>query len=217
MVRKAGVSDKSLHFMAYLVLIFLIWCAISPDKKVNWRKPAVWWVLLVTFCYGIVDELLQGVVVGRSCDIMDFFADLWGVLTGLILLTFLTFWPAFLVVAGIVIFALTNVARISLSDLLPPAANLAFFLFAYGFFTMLWIQNISLFLPTKAPKLKWLIVASALPTGFLVVVKVISVVSGKVFRLQDVIVAAAGIAAVVITTYLIEIFRCHRARASVDA
>ncbi len=216
MVRRAGVSDKSLHFMAYLILIFLLWCAISPDRKVNWRKAAVWWVLLVTVCYGVIDELLQGVVVGRSCDVMDFFADLGGVITGLILLTFFTFWPAFLVVTGITIFALTNLTRTSLSDLLPPAANLAFYLFTYGFFTMLWIQNISLFLPSKAPKLKWLIVASALPIGFLVAVKLFSVISRRDFRLQDVIIAAVGIAAVVVTIYLIDLFRCRRAQASAD-
>jgi VanZ family protein len=216
-VRKAGVSDKSLHFMAYLVLVFLLWCAISPDRKVNWRKAAVWWVLLVTACYGVIDELLQGVVVGRSCDAMDFFADLWGVLTGLILLTFFTFWPAFLVVTGITIFALTNVTRASLSDLLPPAANFAFYLFAYGFFTMLWIQNISLFPFSKTSKLKWLIAASALPIGFLVAVKLVSVIFKRDFRLQDVIIAAVGIATVVITIYLIELFRCRRAHTSADA
>ncbi len=215
-VREAGVSDKSLHFIAYLILVFLLWCAINPDRKVNWRKAAAWWVLLVTVCYGVIDELLQGVVVGRSCDVMDFFADLGGVTTGLILLTFFTFWPAFLVVTGITIFALTNLTRTSLADLLPPAANLAFYLFAYGFFTMLWIQNISLFLPSKAPKLKWLIVASALPIGFLVAVKLFSIISGRDFRLHDVIIAAVGIAAVVITIYLINLFRCRRARASAD-
>lgn len=215
-VRKAGISDKSLHFMAYLVLVFLLWCAISPDRKVNWRKPAAWWVLLVTVCYGVIDELLQGVVVGRSCDVMDFFADVVGVVTGLILLTFFTFWPAFLVVTGIIIYALTNLTRTNLANLLPPAANVAFYLFAYGLFTMLWIQNISLFLPSKAPKLKWLVVASALPIGFLIAVKLFSVISGRDFRLQDVIIAAVGIVAVVVTIYLIDLFRCRRARASAD-
>jgi len=189
-VREAGVSDKSLHFIAYLILVFLLWFAISPGRKVNWRRAVAWWILLVTVCYGVIDELLQGVVVGRSCDVMDFFADLIGVLTGLILLTFFTFWPAFLVVTGITIFALTNLTRTSLSDLLPPSANLTFYLFAYGFFTMLWIQNISLFLPSKAPKLKWLIVASVLPIGFLVAVKLFSIISGRDFRLHDVIIAA---------------------------
>jgi VanZ family protein len=210
------MSDKSLHFIAYLVLVFLLWCAISPDRKVNWRKAAAWWVLLVMVCYGVIDELLQGVVVGRSCDAMDFLADLVGVTTGLILLTFFTFWPAFLVVTGIIIYALTNLVRTSLSDLLPPAANLAFFLCAYGFFTMLWIQNISLFLPSKAPKLKWLIVASALPMGFLVTVKLFSIFAGRDFRQRDVIIAAVGIVAVVITIYLIGLFRCRRTQASPD-
>lgn len=216
MVRKAGVSDKSLHFIAYLVLVFLLWSAINPDRKVNWRKAAAWWVLLITVWYGVIDELLQSVVVGRSCDIMDFFADLAGVTTGLIMLTFLTFWPAFLVVTGITVFALTNLTRTSLADLLPPAINVAFYLFTYGFFAVLWIQNMNLFLPLKARKLKWLIAASALPTGFLVAVKLFSIISGRDFRLQDVIIAAVGIAAVVITTYLIVLFRCRRPQASAD-
>jgi len=217
LVRKAGVSDKIVHFVAYLVLVFLLWFAISPGRKVNWRRAAAWWILLVTVCYGVIDELLQGVVVGRSCDVMDFLADLAGVLTGLILFAFFTFWPAFLVVTGITIFALTNLTRMSLADLLPPAANMAFYLFAYGFLAMLWIQNMHLFLPFKAPKLKWLIAASALPMGFLVAVKLFSVISGRDFRLQDVIIAAAGIAAVVVTIYLIGLFRCRRVRTFADA
>ncbi|MDH4242000.1 MAG: VanZ family protein [Phycisphaerae bacterium] len=214
-VRKAGVSDKCLHFIAYLVLVFLLWSAISPDRKVNWRKAAAWWVLLVTVCYGVIDELLQSVVVGRSCDAMDFLADLAGVLTGLILLTFFAFWPAFLVVTGITIFALTNLTRVNLADLLPVTYT-AFLLFSHGFLAILWIQNMHLFLPFKAPKLKWLIVASALPLGFLVAVTLFSIFSGRDFRQRDVIIATVGIAAVVITIYLIGLFRCRRNQASAD-
>lgn len=215
LVRKAGVSDKIIHFVAYLVLVFLLWFAISPDRKVTWRRTTAWWVFFWAVCYGIIDELLQGVVVGRSCDAMDFLADLAGVLTGLILFAFFTFWPAFLVVTGITIFALTNLTRVNLADLLP-VTYVAFNLLAYGFLAMLWIQNMRLFLPLKATKLKWLIVASALPIGFLVAVKLFSVISGRDFRLQDVIIAAAGIAAVVVTIYLIDLFRCRRAQASAD-
>lgn len=215
-VRKAGVSDKCLHFIAYLLLVFLLWFAISPDRKVAWRRAAAWWVLLVIVCYGVIDELLQGVVPGRSCDAMDFVADLVGALTGLILLAFFTFWPAFLVVTGITIFALTNVTRVNLADLLPVTYRV-FLLFSYGFFAALWIQNMRLFLPFKAPNLKWLIVASALPIGFLVAVKLFSVISERDFRLQEVIVAAVGIAAGVVINYLIELFRCRRARISADA
>jgi VanZ family protein len=215
LVRKAGVSDKTIHFIAYLALVFLLWFTISPDRKVNWRRASAWWVLFVTVCYGVIDELLQAVVVGRSCDAMDFFADLAGVLTGLVLFTFFTFWPAFLVVTGITIFAMTNLSRVNLADLLPVTYML-FLLFSHGFFSMLWIQNIHLFLTFKAPKLKWLMVASALPTGFLGSVKLFSIVADRDFRQRDVIIAAVGIAAVVITTYLIGLFRARRIQASTD-
>ena len=217
LVRKAGVSDKIIHFVAYLVLVFLLWFAISPDRKVTWRRTTAWWVFFGAVCYGIIDELLQGVVVGRSCDAMDFLADLAGVLTGLILFAFFTFWPAFLVVTGITVFALTNLTRVNLADLLPPAANLAFYLFAYGFFAALWIQNMHLFSSLRAPKIKWLIVASALPMSFLVAVKLFSIVAGRDFRQRDIIIAAVGIAAVVVTTYLVGLFRCRRIETSDDA
>jgi VanZ family protein len=205
LVYKAQVSDKSLHFLAYLVLVFLLWFAISPNKKVNWRKAAVWWVLFVVVWYGVVDEWLQSYV-GRTCDIMDFFADLAGTLAGLILFSFFTFWPVLLVVMGTTIFTLTNFTRANLADLVP-ITNAMFHLFAYGFFTMLWLQYIHLFLPMKAPKPKWMIAALALPIGFLLTVKLFSVIFGKDFVVQDVIISIAGIITVVATIYLIALFR----------
>ncbi|MHC4640646.1 MAG: VanZ family protein [Planctomycetota bacterium] len=215
LVRKAGVSDKAIHFVAYLVLVFLLWFAINPGRKVNWRRASAWLVLLVTVCYGVTDELLQGVIAGRSCDAMDFLADLIGVLTGLILFTFFTFWSAFLVVTGITIFAMTNLSRVNLADLLPVTYML-FLLLSHGFFSMLWIQNMHLFLPLKAPKLNWLIVASALPTGFLGLVKLFSIAASRDFRQRDVMIAAIGIAAVVVTTYFVGLFRSRRIRSSTD-
>jgi VanZ family protein len=205
LVYKAQVSDKSFHFLVYLILTFLLWFTISPNKKVNWRKATVWWVLFVAVWYGVIDEVLQGYV-GRSCDKMDFIADLTGTLAGLILFSFFTFWPVLLVVMGATIFTLTSFTRANLADLLP-ITNAMFHLFGYGFFTMLWIQNIHLFLPMKAPRPKWIITALALPAGFLLTVELFSIVSGKGFEVQDVIVAAAGITAVVVTTYVITLFR----------
>jgi VanZ family protein len=202
LVYKAGVSDKSIHFVAYLVLTFLLWFAISPNKKVNWRKASVWWVLFVVVWYGVVDEWLQSYV-GRNCDIMDFFIDLAGALAGLILFSFFSFWPVLLVVMGTTIFTLTIFTRANLAELVP-ITNAMFHLFGYGFFTMLWIQNIHLFLPTvKAHKLKWMVTALALPICLLLTVKLFSVIFGKDFSGQDVIIATIGITAVVATTFLI--------------
>ncbi|MDD5063964.1 MAG: VanZ family protein [Phycisphaerae bacterium] len=211
-VYRAGVSDKSLHFLVYLILVFLLWFAISPDKKVNWRRAAVWWVLFVVVWYGVVDEVLQKYV-GRSCDVMDFIADLTGTLAGLVLFSFFTFWPVALVVAGTTIFTVTNFTRANLADLVP-ITNAMFNLFGYGFFTMLWIQNISIFLRMKAPKFKWIITALALPLCFLLTVRLFSVIFGKDFGVKDIIVAVAGITAVVATTYLIALCRKGVSRAA---
>ena len=191
LVYKAQVSDKTLHLITYLILVFLLWFAVSPDKKVNWGKATVWLVFLIMAGYGGVDELLQGYV-GRSCDIKDFLANLAGVTGGLILFSFLTFWPALLAVTGITIFCLTNLARANLTELVP-VTNAMFHLLAYAVFTMLWIRQIHP-LPSKTSMPKRLIIALAVPIGLLLVVKLFSVVSGRYFTVFDVIISGAGIA-----------------------
>ena len=196
LVYKAQVSDKTLHLIAYLILVFLLWFAVSPDRKVNWGKAAVWWVLLITAGYGGVDELLQPWV-GRSCDIRDFLANLAGVTGGLILFSFLTFQPALLAVTGITIFCLTNLARANLAELVP-VTNALFHLLSYAVFTMLWIRQIHPLL-SKTSKLKRLIIALAVPTGLLLVVKLFSVITGRYFTAFGVIISGAGIAAVAVS------------------
>ena len=210
LVYKARVSDKSLHFLAYLVLVFLLWFAIIPDRKVNWRKAAVWWITFAVVWYGVLDELLQ-VYVGRTCDLADFSANLAGSLTGLILFTFFTFWPAFLVVTGIAVFLLTNLARANVTELLP-VASVVFYLFAYGFFTLLWVRYMNLFLSLKAPQPKWLFGALVVPIVFLSTVKLFSVILGKSFSVRNIIISAGAIATVVITIYLVALFRLRYAQ-----
>jgi uncharacterized membrane protein YuzA (DUF378 family) len=204
LVRKAGVSDKGLHFLAYLILVFLLWFAVSPDKKVVWRKAAVWWVFIVLTGYGVVDELLQGFT-GRNCDVMDIVANLAGTFTGLILLSVFSFWPAALLVTGAVIFGITNITRANLAKLVP-VTNAMFHLFAYPIFSMLWVRYMHLFLSLKPPKAKWLIAALAGPTVLLLTVKLFSVILGKGFGLREVIVSVVGIAATITLIYLVALF-----------
>jgi len=210
LVYKARVSDKSLHFLAYMVLVFLLWFAISPDRKVNWRKAAVWWVLFVVVWYGVLDELLQGYV-GRMCDARDFVANLAGALASLILLSIFSFWSASLLVAGIGLFLLTNLCRANLAELLP-ITSLLFHLLAYGLFTMLWIRYMYLFLSLKAPQRKWLFAALSGPIAFLFVVKLFSVILDKNFSVQNVIASGVGIAATVMSVYLTALFRQRPAK-----
>ncbi|OHB62064.1 MAG: hypothetical protein A2167_03705 [Planctomycetes bacterium RBG_13_46_10] len=206
LVRQADVSDKYVHFLAYLILTFLLWVAAFPDKKVNWRKPAAWWIILVVVLYGVFDEVLQSFVAGRSCDIRDFIVDLAGTLTGLILLSFFSFQPALVIITGITIFGLTNVTRANIADLLP-LTNTAFNLCAYAIFTLGWIHYLYSCLKLMAPTPGWLIKALTLPAGFLLSVKLVSLFLGRSVTVTDVIVSAVGIAAAVGTTIVIALFR----------
>jgi len=140
LVYRAQVSDKILHVLAYLILIFLLWFAISPNRRVDWRRATVWWILLVLVWYGAFDEWMQ-LYVGRQASVMDFLADISGVMAGLIVLSFFTFWPACLAVIGAAIFLLTNLAKTNPAELVP-IANALFHLTAYSFFTVLWIRCI---------------------------------------------------------------------------
>ena len=156
--------------------------------------------------YGVLDEWLQGYVAGRSCDVRDFLMDLAGALAGLILSSFLTFWPAGLLVTAAFIFGITNVTRANLADLLP-GTNAVFHLVAYAILTVLWINCMYLFSATKAPKVKWLIAAFSGPAGFLIIVKLISFIAGRDFVLYDIIISVGAIAAVVAVLYVGALFR----------
>jgi len=195
LVRSAGVSDKALHFLAYLILTFLLWFVFNPDRKAHWRKASVWWALLTVLLYGIIDEILQKYT-GRTCDAGDLGADLAGAFSGLIVLSLFSFWPAATVVLGIVIFGLSNVARANPAELLPRT-NAMFHLFAYASFTYLWIRCISPVASLKPPGPKWMMAAPALPVALLLAVKGYSARLGRGFGIQEVILSVAGIAAVV--------------------
>ena len=121
-VSQANLSDKTLHFMVYFILVFLLWGAIKPYSRVTWRKPTVWIILAVIVWYGVMDEWLQGLV-GRTADVHDFFADLAGTLTSLAVLSILSFWPAMLTMSAMVVFVCVNSPRADIAQLLPVAST----------------------------------------------------------------------------------------------
>ncbi len=200
LIRKAGVSDKCLHFLAYLILTFLFWFSTKPDEKVNWRKFSVWSVLIIITIYGSVDELVQKYF-GRTCDSMDIVANLAGTLTGLFIFSFLTFWPSALVITGIVIFCMTNNMRTNLVDLLPGKSSMIDPI-AYSVFTAIWLQNMTLLFLRNAVKLKFFLIAIGPPVGLLITVKIFSLILGRDFRMQDIILSLIAITVFVSTAYL---------------
>ncbi|MFC1737432.1 VanZ family protein [Planctomycetota bacterium] len=200
-VLRIDISDKTLHYLAYLLLSFLLWVTIVPQSRVNWLRPKVWWILLVIMCYGAIDEWLQNYV-GRNCSIMDFFADLAGAFSALIVLSIFAFWPALLIVTAAVIFGLTNLSRVDLAAL-SPVTNIIFHLTAYALLSIICIRYLHSRLPRDTSEPKRLFLAFIIPTAFLFFVKLISVILGKGFQGHPVFVSIAAIAIIVVIYYAI--------------
>jgi VanZ family protein len=199
-VRSANVSDKSLHFLAYLVLTFLLWFSIKPQQKVNWGKFPVWIILVGLTIYGSIDEIIQSFV-GRTCDVFDISANLSGIIFGLLLLTFLTFRPAALFISGIVIFAIANIAKANLAEKFPISYGV-FHFFAYGIFTIFWLLNLDLIFRSTLSKLLHLVLAGGIPIIFLLFVRIVSLFLGKDIGSEDIIVPIAAILIVTGANYL---------------
>jgi hypothetical protein len=198
-VYQAHVSDKWIHFLAFMNLVFLLWFSFSPDDKVNWRGRLVWLLLLVVCAYGGLDELTQPYF-GRTCDLYDFLANVAAVITGLFIVSFLSFWQALPVVSAITIFGLTNLARANLSKLVP-ISDVLFHIFAYACFTLCWIQFMRIYLPRVTGIWRLLLVIT-IPVCLLLVVKTTSLLTSRHFAATDLLFAILGISGVVSISYL---------------
>jgi len=197
------MSDKTLHIMAYLVLIFLWWTTISPREKVNWKKTKVWVTLALMVWYGAMDEWLQHYV-GRGPSVYDFYADLAGTLGGLAILTVLSFWPAMLTFSAILIFMFTNITRVDLVGT-NIFINTAFHFAAYAGFSLVWIQCMSRVITFGSNRSKWLAITLAGPVALLVIVKTASLALGKSVWLIDCIPAVAAIIAAVAISFVVSL------------
>jgi hypothetical protein len=208
LVYKAQVSDKWLHFLAYLNLVFLLWFSVKPDSKANWRSRLVWLIFLAAAAYGGIDELLQPYV-GRTKDLWDFLANVAGVSAGLIMFTYLAFWQALPAVLAITIFGLTNLAKANLSKLVP-ITDAVFHILAYGGFTLVWVQFMNLYLSPRTTLVR-LLLTVGVPLLFLLLVKTASILLGRPFALTDLLFSVLTIIAVAAITV---IFRPRPIRAS---
>lgn len=194
------MSDKMMHLLAYLVLVFFVWLAISPYEKVRWNRAKVWIVLAIIVWYGAMDEWLQGRV-GRQVELMDFIWDLAGALLGLGILSILSFWPALLTISSIFIFAITD--RSVLLSLYPQFhLNTAFHLTAYATLTLIWIQHLDRDGKFRKTHPTWPLIAISLPLALLTAVKGIGLYYAKSLWWVDIATAIFGITLTVLISYL---------------
>ncbi len=85
-----GLSDKVNHLMAYFVLSVLVYLTLIFQRKssflFNYAPVAT---LIISTFYGIADELHQMLIPGRSAEVLDWVADAFGAVLGILLVYFL--------------------------------------------------------------------------------------------------------------------------------
>ena len=86
-----GLSDKLEHILAYFGLSFLLYLTLFFQKKsFFFKKNAALITLSIIILYGILDEVHQLLIPGRSCELYDFLADLLGGIIGIALVKIFT-------------------------------------------------------------------------------------------------------------------------------
>jgi VanZ family protein len=78
-----GVSDKSGHLIAYLVLVVLAVRACAGGLPPRVTRGVAIGALMIAMGYGAFDEIHQWFVPGRSAELADWFADSAGAGIGL--------------------------------------------------------------------------------------------------------------------------------------
>jgi VanZ family protein len=200
---QSGMSDKTMHVIAYFVLTFLVWFGVNPYEKVNWYRIKPWIVLGIICLYGAIDEYVQGLeIIGRSADIQDFIANLFGIVLALGLLSVLSFWTSLLTISAVFIFVLSDMSRLMT---LPQYASYAtaFHFTAYTAFSLVWIQWLGRHSRFKTGQAGWFAASLALPAGLLLAVKVAAPLWDHPFNGFDTAIAGFGITAAVLTSWML--------------
>ena len=74
--------DKLVHAALFGVLA---WLALQARTRGGARRPPLWLLLVAIAVFAGADEWVQQFVAGRSADLMDWVADMTGVLSAMIL------------------------------------------------------------------------------------------------------------------------------------
>lgn len=203
LARRSGMSDKTMHLLAYFVLTFLLWYAVSPYEKVNWARRKVWTLFAALTVYAAVDEFLQGLgFVNRSADVIDFAANLLGVIIALGLLSVLSFWASLLAVSSVFIFVVSDMSNLLA---LYPQYHLStlFHFTAYAAFTLICIQWLQRKHAVAEKRFRWMLYSVVLPILLLWIVKLPPLLTNHSIDWIDVITAISGIASAVLVSFLL--------------
>ncbi len=137
------VSDKFIHFMAFLCLTLLFWLAEYGSHRPSIRSRMTWLTVIMLAAYGVVDELTQHFV-HRTVSFADWLSDLSGVLAALFMLFLMRRWSYWLAVYWLGLFIITHWPQpeplLKLPDFLQKY-HLVYYLVGYTALTILWWRS----------------------------------------------------------------------------
>ena len=85
-----GVVDKVNHLSAYFILAILLFLTLLFQQKIPFAKNRVAaYAFIICSLYGMLDEVHQIFIPGRSAEFLDFLADACGALLGVLLMNYL--------------------------------------------------------------------------------------------------------------------------------
>lgn len=177
--KKMGVSDKTMHFFAYLILTFLAWFSISFVQKVNWKKLQSWILFATILFYSFLDEFLQHFV-KRSIDPIDVLANITGMATAMAIVTFLPGQHAVMILISVCPFFMPAIVK---SQLITPNSLLESLGYIAGFaiVTTAWIKYLSCVHNLNFRQLKHMVLFFAGPSATILITKFYAGFTNKPF------------------------------------
>jgi hypothetical protein len=176
-IRKMGVSDKTMHFVAYMTLALLLWFGTSFEKKADWKKLRPWLLSVIVLLYGAADELLQHFM-KRSTDIKDFAANVLGIAVAMAIVTVLPACHAVMILVTVCPLFVPAIVRSQLiiQGSIPEAVA---YMAGFAGVTAAWIKYLSSVVGLNFRKNKLLPVFFAPPAGTVIIVKLYAQLTDK--------------------------------------
>jgi|GEM_PF-2199276 len=190
--RRMGVSDKIMHFAAYLVLALLLWLSTSFEKKANWKKIRPWLLMGIVAVYCISDELSQYFMRGRSVDPYDLIANILGATAAMTLVTIIPSQHAAMalfVICPVFLPALVRSTLIAQGSMVEIAAYSTSFVII----TIAWIQYFSSVYKLNPKQLKYIPIFFAGPVGTAAILKIYAMLTNKPMGKAAILSAFAAI------------------------
>jgi hypothetical protein len=193
-ILRTQMSDKTMHYLGYLVLVFLWWFSVFPAQRPSIRRLPFWITLAVLAVYGGLDEWLQGFT-HRTPDVWDWTADMGGVLTGLVIFGVVGLRLSALGVATVCIFVLTSLCKTDPLGFVP-FIDILFYIGAYALVALLWMDY--LWKRHSLSHIEFTLFSLLIPAILFSVTMLVAAMMGKQFAIDRLIAAAAGIIAPIV-------------------